>query len=53
MRWSRVVVAIGGALALAANPGPAHAADAAKPPAAVKVAGGKVPRPGALRFYVH
>jgi membrane-bound lytic murein transglycosylase MltF len=34
MRWSRVVVAIGGALALAANPGPAHAADAAKPPAA-------------------
>lgn len=34
MRWSGVVVAIGGAVALAANPGTAHAADAAKPPAA-------------------
>jgi membrane-bound lytic murein transglycosylase MltF len=34
MRWSRVVVAIGAAVALAASPGPAHTADAAKPPAA-------------------
>jgi membrane-bound lytic murein transglycosylase MltF len=34
VRWSRVVVAIGAAVALAASPGPAHTADAAKPPAA-------------------
>jgi membrane-bound lytic murein transglycosylase MltF len=34
MKWSRVVIAIGGAVAFSANPGPAHAADAGKPPAA-------------------
>jgi membrane-bound lytic murein transglycosylase MltF len=34
MRWSRAVVVIGGAVVLAANPGSAHAADAAKPAAA-------------------
>jgi membrane-bound lytic murein transglycosylase MltF len=34
MRWSRVVVAIGGAVALATNPGSVHAADEAKPPVA-------------------
>src|SRR5262245_1640728 len=33
MRWSRLVIAIGGVVVLAAHPGPAHAVDATKPPA--------------------
>jgi membrane-bound lytic murein transglycosylase MltF len=45
MRWSRVVVAIGGAVALAANPAPVQAADAVKPPTAASPSASANPTP--------